>query len=124
MFPTGGAEIHPEVLNVLDIVAKIAEIRPGKVSVVGHTCDLPISTAQYPSNWELSIDRALSVVHYLNTKGVPSDSLYAYGVADTRPLYPNTSREYRGKNRRVEIYISNALKKRQNEEAAPDRGRS
>jgi chemotaxis protein MotB len=119
MFPTGDARIHPEVLPVLDVVAKIEEIRPGKVSVVGHTCDLPISTPQYPSNWELSIDRALSVVHYLNERGVPADSLFAYGVADTRPLVPNTSRENREKNRRVEIYISNVLKRRVRESTGP-----
>jgi chemotaxis protein MotB len=122
MFPTGNADIHSEVLPVLDLVAKIAEIRPGKVSVVGHTCDLPISTVQYPSNWELSIARAISVVHYLNTKGVPADSLFAYGVADTRPLIPNTSRENRERNRRVEIYISNVLKKREGEDGGPRQG--
>jgi len=119
MFPTGNADIHEEVLPVLDIVAKIAEIRPGKVSVVGHTCDLPIATAQYPSNWDLSIARAVSVVHYLNTKGVPADSLFAYGVADSRPLLANTSRENRERNRRVEIFISNVLKRREGEEGGP-----
>jgi chemotaxis protein MotB len=112
MFPTGDAVIHPEIYPVLDVIAKIAEIRPGKVSVVGHTCDLPIATKEFPSNWELSIARAVSVVKYLNTAGVPADSLFAYGVADTRPLLPNTSREFRQKNRRVEIYISNALKRK------------
>jgi chemotaxis protein MotB len=112
IFPSGDDVIHPEVLPVLDVVAKIAEIRPGRVSVVGHTCDLPISTPRFPSNWELSIARAVSVVKYLSTKGVPADSLFAYGVADTRPLVPNTSREFRQRNRRVEIYISNALKRR------------
>jgi len=116
IFPSGDASIHPEVLPVLDVVAKITEIRPGKVSVVGHTCDLPITTAKYPSNWDLSIARAISVVKYLDSKGVPADSLFAYGVADTRPLVPNTSRESREKNRRVEIYISNALKKREKPE--------
>jgi len=123
MFPSGGADLHPEVLPVLDVVAKIAEIRPGKVSVVGHTCDLPISTEQFPSNWELSIARAISVVEYLSAKGVPPDSLFAYGVADTRPLVPNTTRESRRRNRRVEIYISNALK-RENGHADRAEGRS
>lgn len=113
MFPSGNAVVHPEVFPVLDVIAKIAELRPGKVSVVGHTCDLPISTPEFPSNWDLSIARAVSVVKYLGTKGVPPDSLFAYGVADTRPLMPNTCREFRERNRRVEIYISNALKKRE-----------
>jgi flagellar motor protein MotB len=54
-------------------------------------------------------------VHYLNEKGVPADSLFAYGVADSRPLMPNTSRESRERNRRVEIYISNVLKRRARE---------
>jgi len=120
IFPSGNAVIHPEVLPVLDVIAKIAELRPGKVSVVGHTCDLPISTAEFPSNWDLSMARAISVVKYLGTKGVPPDSLYAYGVADTRPLMPNTSRESRQKNRRVEIYISNALRRREREAAATE----
>jgi chemotaxis protein MotB len=118
IFPSGNDVVHPEIYPILDVIAKIAEIRPGKVSVVGHTCDLPIATEQFPSNWELSIARAVSVVKYLNAVGVPADSLFAYGVADTRPLLPNTSREFRQKNRRVEIYISNALKRRERR-AAP-----
>jgi chemotaxis protein MotB len=118
MFASGHADLKSEILPVLDVVAKIAELRPGKISVVGHTCDLPISTVRFPSNWELSITRAVNVVHYLNSKGVPADSLYAYGLADTKPLVPNTSRENREKNRRVEIYISNALKKREEDAAA------
>jgi chemotaxis protein MotB len=107
MFERGKADLKPGVLPVMDLVAGAVEARPGRVSVVGNTCDLPISTQEFPSNWELSIIRAVNVVHSLEARGVPPESLYAFGVADERPLALNTDEESRRKNRRVEIYIAN-----------------
>ena len=107
MFERGRAELKPEILPVMKLVAQVATLRPGRVSVVGNTCDLPISTAEFPSNWELAIIRAVNVVHLLEASGVSPESLYVYGLADQRPVAPNDDEQSRQKNRRVEIYIAN-----------------
>jgi len=82
---------------------------PYSVAVEGHTDDIPISSDEYPSNWELSTARASRVVRYLINKGVPSDKLFASGYADTKARVPNLDEfgrpiaENRAENRRVEI---------------------
>ena len=75
-------------MPVLDLVAYAIRLKPGKVSVVGHTCDLPIATGAFPSNWELSIVRAVSVIHCLEQRDVDPQLLYAYGLADQDGLVP------------------------------------
>lgn len=106
LFEKGKSNLKPEALPVLALATNAIKARPGRVLVVGHTCDLPISTREFPSNWELSISRAVNVVHYLESHGVPPESLYALGVADEVPLVPNDSEANRRKNRRVEIFLS------------------
>jgi chemotaxis protein MotB len=107
VFARGSADIKDDFLPILDLVAETIRLRPGKVSVVGHTCDLPISTDAFPSNWELSIVRAVSVTHCLEERGVNPEWLYAYGFADQLALVPNVGEETRRRNRRVEIFIAN-----------------
>jgi len=76
------------------------------VLIEGHTDNLPIRTAQYPSNWELSAARAARVLRYLVQKGgISPHRLTAVGYADTRPLVPNTTPANRAQNRRVDIAI-------------------
>ena len=84
---------------------------PNRVRIEGHTCDLPIHTARYPSNWELSAQRAINVLTYLVRKGIDPSRLSAVGYADTRPIVPNIDEEHRRKNRRVDIVIEGALDK-------------
>jgi chemotaxis protein MotB len=106
MFDRGSADLKAGVAPVLDLVAKVILARPAAVSVVGNTCDLPISSGRFPSNWELSIIRAVNVVHYLEQQGVAPGSLFAYGMADQCPSVPNDSEAHRMQNRRVEIYVT------------------
>jgi chemotaxis protein MotB len=106
MFDRGSAHLKAGVSPVLELVAKVILARPAAVSVVGNTCDLPISSGRFPSNWELSIIRAVNVVHYLEGQGVAPESLFAYGMADQCPLVPNDSEAHRMQNRRVEIYVT------------------
>lgn len=106
MFERGSAELKGGILPVLSLVAEAVSHRPGRVSVLGNTCDLPISSAAFPSNWELSMVRAVNVLHYLEASSVPPESLYAYGLADQCPIAPNDSEVNRGLNRRVEIYVT------------------
>jgi len=106
VFARGSAQIREDFLPVLDLIADAIRIRPGRVSVVGHTCDLPIDTDGFPSNWELSTVRAVSVVHGLEDRGVAPGLLYAYGLADQEARAPNDNEENRRMNRRVEIFIA------------------
>jgi chemotaxis protein MotB len=106
MFAKGSADLVPGILPLLKLVARAVVLRPARVAVVGNTCDLPISTHEFPSNWELSMVRAVNVVHFLQANSVPPESLFAYGMADQSPVVPNDTEEDRRKNRRVDIYVT------------------
>ena len=71
----------------------------------GHTDDVPIHTARFPSNWELSTSRALAVVHLLTDMGVTPENLSAAGFGEFRPRADNESDEGRKLNRRIEIVM-------------------
>jgi chemotaxis protein MotB len=74
--------------------------------VEGHTDDLPINTARFPSNWELSTGRATTVVRYLiEAWKLPPERLSSAGYGEYKPLVANTSAANRAKNRRVDIVI-------------------
>jgi len=66
---------------------------------------LPIHTEEFPSNWELSTARAISVGKYLIKEKISPERIGVIGYADSRPLFPNDTPEHRASNRRVEIFI-------------------
>ncbi len=106
LFDLGRAEIRPEAKQVLDKMANVLRAIHNDVLVEGHTCDLPIATFLYPSNWELSTARATEVVRYMiETKGLDPKRIGAAGYADARPYLPNTSEKNRRYNRRVDIVV-------------------
>lgn len=106
LFSSGEAAVRAEALPFLEgLGAAIAELNR-YTRVEGHTDNVPIRTAQFPSNWELSAARAVMVVRVLSELyGVPADRLAAVGHADTRPITTNLDPEQRAKNRRVEVVI-------------------
>jgi chemotaxis protein MotB len=90
LFALGSATLRPQGNAVLDAIAPALKALPNKVTVEGHTDDLPIS-GRFPSNWELSAERATSVLRYLlDTHAVPAQRLSAAGYADQRPLTPTS----------------------------------
>jgi chemotaxis protein MotB len=105
LFETGQAEIQSAAIGVLAEVAKLLAGDDHSIEVNGHTDDIPIHTAQFPSNWELSSARASSVVRLFIEQGVSSRRLTAVGLADNFPLVPNITPEARAKNRRIAISI-------------------
>lgn len=125
-FPSGAAKLSKSFLPVLDKINEVLNSSSGRVIVSGHTDNRPIHTQRYPSNWVLSADRAASVVHYLTHNGFSDPSrLEIRAFADTKPLYPNDSRENRAKNRRIEISVdanSSAANGAANTEAADAEG--
>lgn len=111
LFDIGRAELRPQAKQILRKVAQIVREIPNEIAVEGHTCDLPIRTAQFPSNWELSTARATTVVRFLiEQNGIPPGRISAAGYADSRPLVPNDSEAHRVLNRRVDIVILNTAR--------------
>jgi chemotaxis protein MotB len=74
--------------------------------VDGHTDRRPINRPEFPSNWELSTARAISVVRYAIEKGIPPSRLAAAGFADKQPLDPGTGEEAYRRNRRIEMKLT------------------
>lgn len=106
LFNSGEAAIRPEALPFLQGLAEAMVELNRHVRVEGHTDNVPIRTAAFPSNWELSATRAVIVVRVLSELyGVPVAHLAALGYADSRPLTANLNPEQRAKNRRVEVII-------------------
>jgi chemotaxis protein MotB len=106
LFDLGSAELKPEFIPILSKITKTIVKHAEEIRVAGHTDDLPIHSAKYPSNWELSLDRALNVVRYfVNVEGIHPVKLSAAGYSEYRPLAPNNSAENRARNRRVEILL-------------------
>lgn len=107
VFDPGHARLKPSAQATLDKVGAFIRERPHlAVEVQGHTDDRPISSARYPSNWELSVDRAAQVARALIGLGVDPTRLSVKGYGEYRPLRPNDSDENRLRNRRVEIQFS------------------
>jgi len=106
VFEPGQANLRPEVESVLDKVVELLKPLENKVRVEGHTDNIPTNNPVYPTNWELSVLRAVSVVRYLTEKGrLPGDRIQAAGSAEFKPLAPNDTRDNRALNRRVDIII-------------------
>ena len=114
LFPKGSAELTEEGKKELDKIAgallEIARQIPPDIDwilrVDGHTDSDPIATPQFPSNWELSTARALSVVKYLIGKGVPPERLAATGFGQYHPIDPRDTEEAKARNRRIELKLT------------------
>ncbi len=105
-YASGEANLLESATPILNTIGKALLKYPYKISIEGHTDNIPISTEKYPSNWELSSARASSVVkHFINTNNINPKRLVAIGYADNRPIAANNSDANRAKNRRVEIKI-------------------
>ncbi len=106
LYDVGKAKIKPQAMPILNEIAKMIKDTHNEVYVEGHTDNIPIHTKKYPSNWELSTARAMSVVHYFyDVEKIPARRLAAVGHGEFRPLVPNDTPQHRAKNRRVEIFI-------------------
>ena len=76
------------------------------MQVDGHTDDVPIRAGRYADNWDLSTERALSVVRFLNQQGLPANRLAAAGYGEFQPLDAADDEDIRRKNRRIELKIT------------------
>jgi chemotaxis protein MotB len=109
-FDSGSARLDPGFHEVMDRISKVLASKPGRITVTGHSDNIPISTGRFRSNWELSSARAVTVLHsMLRNKDIVEDRVVVQGVADTQPLVPNDSPQNRAKNRRVELVLTRGL---------------
>lgn len=105
LFASGSVRMHAELEPAILKVADALDRMPGAVVVAGHTDDVPIRTARFPSNWELSAERARSVVRLMSSHLHDAARLRTEGLADSQPVAPNDSAANRTKNRRVTILL-------------------
>lgn len=105
LFPSGAAEVQRTGRRLLDRLVPLLRDVSGRIRVEGHTDDLPIDTARYPSNWELSAARAIAVVKHFRRAGVDGPRLAAVGHGPTRPIADNATQAGRARNRRVAVLL-------------------
>ncbi len=109
LFPSGDAIPNDAAFTLIEKVAKILAPYENPVHVEGFTDNLPIKTAQFPTNWELSSARAASIVRMLAMDGLNPARLAAVGYGEFQPLAENASAAGRARNRRVVLVISRNL---------------
>ena len=106
VFPSGSSELKKSSKIVLSQLSAIIKKLPNDIRIEGHTDNVPISTSQFPSNWHLSVSRALSTAYYLMTEeGLDPEKLSIVGYSEYKPLESNESSSGRATNRRVDIII-------------------
>ncbi|GJD43340.1 Outer membrane protein A [Methylobacterium cerastii] len=114
LFPAGSASLKPEASPeldriagaILDLAKQIPSDLPWVLRIDGHTDARPIASAQFPSNWSLSAARAIAVVQYLASKGLPPQRLLAGAFGEFQPLDAGTTEEAYAKNRRIEMKLT------------------
>lgn len=106
LFDLGDALIKEDAIEPLTRIGFLLNTLPADILVQGHSDDLPINTAIYPSNWELSSRRSTNIVRFLvERSAVNPDNLTATANAEFQPIAPNDTPENRQKNRRIDVVI-------------------
>jgi len=122
-FNSGEAFIRPDMEPVLNVLAQTLEKIPNHIRIEGHTDNVPINTAGFPSNWELSTARATMIVRYLlDHFRFDPDRLSATGYAEFRPVDTNSTPDGRLQNRRVDFVIlsNKEMESEPQKETAPE----
>jgi chemotaxis protein MotB len=106
LFPSGSADLSEIGIETLqEVAAALAEFPDRGFQVEGHTDNVPIKTARFPSNWELSTARAVAVVKLFKGSGIGGGNLSAAGYGEFQPRAANESSDGRTLNRRIEVVM-------------------
>ena len=107
LFSSGKATLKKATSTELNHIESVLQSRyPGRqIDVVGHTDSDPIKKSPWKDNWELSAQRALSVVRYLIKRGIAEEKIRAVGCGPAKPIASNATASGKAKNRRVEIVV-------------------
>jgi len=119
LFASGVAVPNPQAVDTVRRIATVLSGEPNAMRVEGYTDNLPIATAQFPSNWELSTARAASIVHVMSQAGISPNRLAVVGYGQYQPVADNATPEGRNANRRVLLVI---LASPQGPDAIEERG--
>ncbi|MDF2635113.1 MAG: Motility protein N-terminal domain containing protein [Pelosinus sp.] len=113
LFTSGNANLRSESLRMGEEIGKVLVPLSQKIVISGHTDNIPINTAEFPSNWELSSKRAINFMKFIlaSEKKLQPERFSAIGYGEYRPLQPNDTIDGRSKNRRVEVLIMRNYKK-------------
>jgi len=105
LFDSGRAQVKKETKKLLDELARTLTMTDDKVIIEGHTDNIPIKSARFRSNWELSARRAVNVINYFIGKGFSPKRFIAAGYGEYFPRFSNDIPVQRRKNRRIEIVL-------------------
>lgn len=106
LFGSGSASLSKDGKAAIAEVGQVLASIPRRAfQVEGHTDNVPINSAQYPSNWELAAGRAITVLKTMVESGLPAERISAASFGDTRPVASNESKDTKAQNRRIEIII-------------------
>ena len=119
LFPSGSSTLSPQAMEILGKVAAILKSSDNPIHVEGYTDNVPIETAQFPSNWELSAARAASVVRLFQEDNIAPERMAAVGYGEYHPVADNNTEEGRARNRRIALVISKAAPAPKPEEQQP-----
>lgn len=120
LFESGSAQVGGEAQRIAPVIAGLLATIPERVVVSGHTDNVPINTAQFPSNWELSSSRALNFMKYILAQDsrLQPPRFSAIGYSEYRPIGDNNTDQGRSLNRRVEVFIARSYRFNPNEASA------
>lgn len=121
LFSSGSATLGQAAIDAIERIADALRDGSAEIRVEGHTDNVPIRTAAFPSNWELSSARAAGVVRILADRGLDPARLSVLGLGDTRPRESNDTPAGRLANRRVLLFVKPALPGSESTSAAPMR---
>ena len=110
-FMSGSADIRDKMASALQSLSEVLKKNPGRIVIEGHTDDIPLASAKFKSNWDLSAARAASVLYVFIQQGLDPNRFIIAGYGEYRPLTSNTTMEGRAINRRVEIVLAPATMK-------------
>ncbi|MBL0160970.1 MAG: OmpA family protein [Bryobacterales bacterium] len=110
LFPSGGEIVEASTLPMLEVIAREVRTHPNPIRMEGHTDSVPIRTARFRSNWELSAARAIAMLElYSQQFGLDRSRMSIGGFGDTAPVASNDTQEGRNRNRRVDIVVLNEV---------------
>lgn len=108
LFESGEAKLSEESHPILNKMAQLLKTLPNDIRIEGHTDNIPIETAEFPSNWHLSMERATNTAYYLmHEQGLNQERVSVVGNSEFKPVAANDTPESRSLNRRVDIVILN-----------------
>lgn len=112
LFSSGSAVLQGDAEKIVPVIAGVLASLPERVTISGHTDNVPIATAQYPSNWELSSARAVSLMRGVMAvqPSLNPARFSALGYSEYRPIASNDTEEGRAQNRRVEVFIARSMR--------------